>query len=228
MDTTTDPLARVRALMARATGDEKHEESTTSTLDALWVLYDRVLRVDPADPERRGPRPVHPEQGPRAAALYAILAAKGFFPDLARRLHGARRTPRLASRPARWCRASRPRRARSATGCDGGGRRAGAASEGPPRAARGRALRRRRAQRGLQLGSRRCSRRTSAWQPHAGSSSTTTARRSPMGPWTRACCVRLGRARVDGHDHDALGRRSRVRHAERPVAVVADVPEGEW
>ena len=48
MDTTTDPLTHVRALMARATGDEKHDESTTSTLDALWVLYDRVLRIDPA------------------------------------------------------------------------------------------------------------------------------------------------------------------------------------
>ena len=40
--------------MARATGDEKHDESSTSTLDALWVLYDRVLRVDPAAPD--GPR----------------------------------------------------------------------------------------------------------------------------------------------------------------------------
>ena len=43
-------LSHVRALMARATGDEKHEESSTSTLDALWVLYDRVLRVDPSEP----------------------------------------------------------------------------------------------------------------------------------------------------------------------------------
>ena len=51
MDTTTDPLAHVRALMARATGDEKHDESTTSTLDALWVLYDRILRIDPAHPD---------------------------------------------------------------------------------------------------------------------------------------------------------------------------------
>ena len=50
MDTSTQGLARVRELMARATGDEKHEESSTSTLDALWVLYDRVLRIDPADP----------------------------------------------------------------------------------------------------------------------------------------------------------------------------------
>ena len=35
------------ALMARMTGDEKHGPAATSTLDVLWVLYDRVLRVTP-------------------------------------------------------------------------------------------------------------------------------------------------------------------------------------
>src|SRR4249920_3270447 len=42
-------------LMTLMTGDEKHGPSATSTLDVLWVLYDRVLRVDPRvpdDPER--------------------------------------------------------------------------------------------------------------------------------------------------------------------------------
>ena len=43
------------ALLTRLTGDEKHEPSAFSTLDVLWVLYDRVLQVDPArldDPDR--------------------------------------------------------------------------------------------------------------------------------------------------------------------------------
>src|SRR4051794_18541761 len=44
-------LDHVRELMALATGDEKHDESSTSTLDALWVLYDGVLRVDPSAPK---------------------------------------------------------------------------------------------------------------------------------------------------------------------------------
>ena len=81
MDITTDRLAHVRSLMARATGDEKHEESSTSTLDALWVLYDRVLRIDPADPfaEHRDRFILSKGHGP--VALYAILAAKGFFPE---------------------------------------------------------------------------------------------------------------------------------------------------
>src|SRR6266704_1246948 len=40
-------LARLMSLM---TGDEKHGPAATSTLDALWVLYDRVLNVDPRQP----------------------------------------------------------------------------------------------------------------------------------------------------------------------------------
>ena len=37
-------------LMTRMTGDEKHSTSATSTLDVMWVLYDRILRTDPRDP----------------------------------------------------------------------------------------------------------------------------------------------------------------------------------
>ena len=81
MDTTTDPMEHVRALMRRATGDEKHEESSTSTLDALWVLYDRVLRVDPAEPDAEQRDRFILSKGHGPVALYAILAAKGFFPE---------------------------------------------------------------------------------------------------------------------------------------------------
>ena len=35
-------------LMTRMTGDEKHTPSATSTLDVLWVLYDRILHVTPS------------------------------------------------------------------------------------------------------------------------------------------------------------------------------------
>jgi transketolase len=72
-----DDLPRLVTLM---TGDEKHGASADSTLDALWVLYDRVLNVTPAtadDPDRdrfllsKGHGPI---------AYYAVLAAKGFIP----------------------------------------------------------------------------------------------------------------------------------------------------
>jgi transketolase len=71
----------VRASLARMTGDEKHDESSTSTLDALWVLYDQVLRVDPADPKDPNRDRFILSKGHGPAAYYAVLATKGFFPE---------------------------------------------------------------------------------------------------------------------------------------------------
>jgi transketolase len=68
------------ALLRRITGDEKHNPSAYSTLDVLWVLYDRVLRLTPStvdDPERDR---FLLSKGHGPAAFYAILAAKGFIP----------------------------------------------------------------------------------------------------------------------------------------------------
>jgi transketolase len=39
------------AALGRVTGDAKHLPAANSTLDVLWVLYDRILRVDPARPD---------------------------------------------------------------------------------------------------------------------------------------------------------------------------------
>ncbi len=76
-------LTRIKRLMTLATGDEKHDSSAHSTLDVLWVLYDRVLHYDPANPrsEKRDRFVLSKGHGP--VAYYAILADKGFFsPDL--------------------------------------------------------------------------------------------------------------------------------------------------
>lgn len=43
-------IVRIELLMMLATGDEKHDSSSHSTLDVLWVLYDRILHYDPANP----------------------------------------------------------------------------------------------------------------------------------------------------------------------------------
>jgi len=59
------------ALLTRLTGDEKHDWSALSTLDALWVLYDRVLREGDRFLLSKG-------HGPQA--YYAVLAAKGLLP----------------------------------------------------------------------------------------------------------------------------------------------------
>jgi transketolase len=79
--TAADRVDPVAPLLARITGDEKHEPSAHSTLDVLWVLYDRVLRITPEtidDPERD--RFVL-SKGHGPAAFYAVLAAKGFIPQ---------------------------------------------------------------------------------------------------------------------------------------------------
>lgn len=67
--------------LTRMTGAEKHAPSATSTLDALYVLYDRVLDVAPErrdDPERD--RFVL-SKGHANAALGAVLAQAGFIDD---------------------------------------------------------------------------------------------------------------------------------------------------
>lgn len=73
-------LEAIEELMALAPGDEKHDPAARSTLDVLWVLYDRVLRYDPADPRWEGRDRFLLSKGHGPISLYAILAAKGFFP----------------------------------------------------------------------------------------------------------------------------------------------------
>lgn len=72
--------AHIDRLMDLASGDEKHDPSTRSTLDVLWVLFDRVLRYDPADPRSEERDRFLMSKGHGPLALYAIMADKGFFP----------------------------------------------------------------------------------------------------------------------------------------------------
>jgi transketolase len=63
------------------TGDEKHEWAAASTIDVLWVLYDRVLNVTPAtvdDPDRDR---FLLSKGHGPMAYYAVLAEKGFIEE---------------------------------------------------------------------------------------------------------------------------------------------------
>ena len=66
-------------LLTLLTGDEKHDRSALSTLDVLWVLYDRVLRVDPGTPDDPERDRFLLSKGHGPAAYYAVLAAKGFL-----------------------------------------------------------------------------------------------------------------------------------------------------
>jgi transketolase len=74
MATTTTPTFGyddLPALLTRLTGDEKHDRSSFSTLDVLWVLYDRVLGENDRFILSKGHGPT---------AFYAVLAAKGIVP----------------------------------------------------------------------------------------------------------------------------------------------------
>jgi transketolase len=79
--TTATQLGRADLpdLMTLMTGDEKHGPSATSTLDVLWVLYDRVLRVDPRHPDDPDRDRFLLSKGHGPMAYYAVLAAKGFL-----------------------------------------------------------------------------------------------------------------------------------------------------
>src|SRR5438876_9855048 len=68
------------ALLTLLTGDEKHDHSSHSTLDVLWVLYDRVLRIDPSRPDDPDRDRFLLSKGHGPTAYYAVLAAKGFIP----------------------------------------------------------------------------------------------------------------------------------------------------
>ena len=73
-----DDLPRLMALM---TGDEKHGAAAASTLDVVWVLYDRVLDVSPETVDDPARDRFYLSKGHGPAAFYATLAAKGFIPE---------------------------------------------------------------------------------------------------------------------------------------------------
>ena len=218
----------VRASLARMTGDEKHDESSTSTLDALWVLYDHVLQVDPANPADPDRDRFILSKGHGPAAFYAVLAAKGFFPE--HELDGFLTWGSgLGSHPDR----------RQVPGVEAS---TGSLGHGLPLAV------------GVALALRatgRTDRRVvvlcgdaelnegSNWEaillaPHLRLDALTLlvidnhSSSIEMGPWE----ARLGAfgwdvAVVGGHDRAALAE-ALSRRPGGPSAVIADIPEGEW
>jgi transketolase len=72
-------FADLPGLMAMMAGDEKHDHAAESTLDVLWVLYDRVLRISPQTADSPGRDRFLLSKGHGPMAYYAVLAAKGFI-----------------------------------------------------------------------------------------------------------------------------------------------------
>jgi transketolase len=226
--TRTD-LDHVRRLMARATGDEKHDESSTSTLDALWVLYDRILRVDPAAPRDDDRDRFILSKGHGPSAYYAVLAAKGFFPEdvLDRFLeHG---NP-LGSHPDR----NQVPGVEASTGSLGHGLALGVGTALALRA------KGRHEQRVIVLCGDAELNEGSNWEAimlaaHLGLATLTLlvidnhSSSIAMDPWEpRFAAFGWSAVVVDGHEHAALERVLSVRSDDGPNAVVAHIPEGEW
>lgn len=67
------------ALMARMTGADKHAPAADSLTDALWVLHQDVLRVDPARPDAEDRDRFLLSRGHGPMSYYAVLAARGFL-----------------------------------------------------------------------------------------------------------------------------------------------------
>jgi transketolase len=72
-------FTRLDDLMSMMTGDEKHEPSSTSTKDVLWVLYDKVLRITPETVDDDNRDRFYLSKGHGPMAYYAVLAAKCFL-----------------------------------------------------------------------------------------------------------------------------------------------------
>ena len=72
---------RKSILVAAAAAKEGHIASAFSVLDILWVLYDRILRFNSHDPGWVDRDRFVLSKGHASLALYAVLAAKGFFPQ---------------------------------------------------------------------------------------------------------------------------------------------------
>ena len=117
MDSDRAEIVRLAAL---ATGDEKHEACSYSTLDALLgAVRPRPARRPGATPPGRIATASSSARDTGRAPFYAVLAAQGFFPEDWLRTASLAwgEPPGRPSRPAARCRASRRPPARSATGC---------------------------------------------------------------------------------------------------------------
>ena len=231
MATVRATLDDVRALMARTTGDEKHEESTPRRWTRCGCSTTGSFAIDPARPKAEDRDRFILSKGHGPAALLRGPRREGLLPrGLAGRFleHGG--PARRASRPARRCPASRRRPARSATGSRSA---VGSRSRCAPRGST--------EQRSLVLCGDAELNEGSNWEsillaPHARPRQPDPARdRQPQLVDRRWGRGRSGSARSAGTSTSwtdtTTTRSTRALACARPdgrTPIVADIPEGEW
>lgn len=79
--TSRDGSGELHRLISLMTGDEKHSAAANSTLDVLWVLYTRVLDIDPESPSDPLRDRLYLSKGHGPMAYYAVLAACDFIDE---------------------------------------------------------------------------------------------------------------------------------------------------
>ncbi|MFY1705020.1 transketolase [Micromonospora sp. WMMA1923] len=84
MTTTTARVGRLPTPVApyfdRVRAGRAFDANVYSTVDVLWVLYDRVLRISPETVDEPDRDRFLLSKGHAVAGYYAVLAAKGFVP----------------------------------------------------------------------------------------------------------------------------------------------------
>ena len=73
-------ILREKVITVSTNAKEGHIPSALSILDILWVLYERILKVDPSNPQGPNRDRFVLSKGQAAIGLYVVLAQKGFFP----------------------------------------------------------------------------------------------------------------------------------------------------
>jgi transketolase len=75
------PINKLKRIIVKASAiaGEGHIPSAFSVLDILWVLYDRILKIDPTYPDDPARDRFILSKGHASLALYAVLSEKGFF-----------------------------------------------------------------------------------------------------------------------------------------------------
>ncbi|WP_328443001.1 thiamine pyrophosphate-dependent enzyme [Amycolatopsis sp. NBC_00438] len=82
MTTATEPgYAELPRLISLMTGDDKHQAAAESTVDVLWVLYDRVLDITTGNFREPDRDRFLLSKGHGPMAYYAVLTAKGFLDE---------------------------------------------------------------------------------------------------------------------------------------------------
>ena len=71
---------REKVLTISTNAKEGHIPSALSVLDLMWVLYDRILKVDPKNTQWLARDRFVLSKGHASIGLYVVLAQKGFFP----------------------------------------------------------------------------------------------------------------------------------------------------